>query len=90
MVDTGPGIPAADQDHIFGEFTRRETPNGDHPAGTGLGLAISRRLALLLGGTVTVDSAVGEGSTFTLILPESPPASEDAPVVPVESSVTPV
>lgn len=73
VVDTGCGIPTEAYESIFGEFTRREPSTGDYQQGTGLGLSISRNLALLLGGTVTVESVVGEGSTFRLILPEEAP-----------------
>jgi signal transduction histidine kinase len=64
--DTGTGIPQEEHDQIFDEFHR--VP-GSAASGHGLGLAISRRVARLLGGDVTVESAPGEGSTFTLSLP---------------------
>ncbi len=70
VVDTGPGIPEEDHDSIFGEFTQRHVRDSEPRDGTGLGLAISRGLAALLGGAITVDSAMGVGSTFTLLLPE--------------------
>jgi len=63
VSDTGEGIAAADLDRIFEPFTRL----GDRPdvGGTGLGLPLARKLADLLGGTVTVRSVPGRGSTFT-------------------------
>ena len=64
--DTGPGIAAADHERIFEKFTRVADPA---IAGTGLRLAISRELARLHGGDVTVDSAPGSGSTFTVRMP---------------------
>jgi signal transduction histidine kinase len=72
VVDTGPGIPLEDQDRIFGEFTQSLAQPGERVEGTGLGLAISRALAASLGGMIELTSTVGEGSTFTLVLPESP------------------
>ena len=66
--DTGPGIPPQDRETIFAEYRQA----GDHRArrrGTGLGLAIARRLALMHGGTIRLESEVGVGSTFVLRLP---------------------
>ena len=65
VSDQGPGIALADQQRIFERFERAHSEEG----GTGLGLAISRRLARSMGGDVTLDSAPGEGSRFTLTLP---------------------
>jgi signal transduction histidine kinase/ActR/RegA family two-component response regulator len=79
VTDTGIGISPADQAKLFEVFTQG---NGDgHRGGSGLGLAISRRLAELMGGTITLRSRQGEGSTFTVSLPFSrtvglPAASE--------------
>jgi signal transduction histidine kinase len=70
VVDRGPGIPADVQAWIFEPFERFDTESG---VGTGLGLPVSRRLAELLGGRLTVESRVGEGATFTLTLPSTPP-----------------
>jgi signal transduction histidine kinase len=72
VVDTGPGIPAHKQDVIFEEFSRLGT--GEH-RGAGLGLAISKLLAQALGGHIAVQSAPGQGSTFTLWLPLHEPAA---------------
>jgi signal transduction histidine kinase len=71
VVDTGIGIAAADLERIFDEFEQIHSQASQDPdnRGTGLGLAISRRLATLLGGDVTVESATGIGSTFTAWLP---------------------
>jgi signal transduction histidine kinase len=69
VIDTGPGIPDELKEQVFEEFMQGD----EHREGTGLGLAISRRLAELLGGTITLASQVGEGSTFTLLLPEGAP-----------------
>jgi PAS domain S-box-containing protein len=65
--DRGEGIAPADQARIFDEFVQLSRRRNQE--GTGLGLAISQRLATLLRGTLTVDSELGQGSTFTLRLP---------------------
>jgi len=67
--DTGPGIPPQDLDRIFEPFTRSGPNLTVVPGGTGLGLSVSRGLAELMGGSVTVESTVAEGSVFTLHLP---------------------
>ena len=70
--DTGPGISPDKLDQIFEPFTQGDSSTTRAKGGTGLGLTVSRRLAKLLGGDLLVDSTVGEGSTFTLILPHRP------------------
>ena len=65
--DTGPGIPADQQQQLFQEFRRLDTSAGT--SGHGLGLAISQRVAIALGGHITVESQVGVGSSFSLFLP---------------------
>ena len=67
--DTGVGIAPADHERVFEEFAQVENPMQKHVKGTGLGLSVSRRLAEVLGGTLTVESRVGEGSTFLLTIP---------------------
>jgi signal transduction histidine kinase len=67
--DTGPGIADADQERIFGEFQQIDNSNTRQKGGTGLGLAISKRMVELQGGTISVESALGRGSTFRVILP---------------------
>jgi signal transduction histidine kinase len=69
VTDRGAGIPEEDMQRIFEEFVQLEATK--QQGGTGLGLPISRRLAQLLGGTLTVTSVVGEGSTFRLELPRT-------------------
>jgi CheY-like chemotaxis protein len=67
--DTGVGIAPDDHDRVFEEFTQIENRLQRHVKGTGLGLSLSRKLAELLGGTLTVDSTLGKGSTFKLTIP---------------------
>ena len=67
--DTGPGIADADQERIFGEFQQIDNTNTRNKGGTGLGLAISKRMVEIQGGTISVESALGQGSTFRVVLP---------------------
>ena len=69
VTDDGIGIAPADQERIFEEFTQVDGPIQRRVRGTGLGLPLARKLAHLLGGEVTLVSAPGEGSTFTLLVP---------------------
>jgi signal transduction histidine kinase len=69
VSDTGVGIAADEQSKIFDRFYRSEGVRRRRVAGTGLGLAIAREIAVLHGGTITVESAPGEGATFTFTLP---------------------
>ena len=77
VVDTGIGIDEGDHDRIFEAFQQVETPDQARPPGTGLGLAISRQLCGLLGCELTVESRLGEGSTFMLLVPLDGPLVED-------------
>ena len=67
--DTGAGIAPENLRELFAPFRQFRSPAGRLHEGTGLGLAISRNLARAMGGDVRVASVVGEGSTFTLVLP---------------------
>jgi len=69
VADTGIGIAAEDHERIFEEFAQVRNPLQAKVKGTGLGLPLCRRLAGLLGGHITLDSALGTGSTFTVTLP---------------------
>ncbi|HEV2353536.1 MAG TPA: ATP-binding protein, partial [Puia sp.] len=66
--DEGIGISAEDQQHLFSSFFRGG--NANNIEGTGLGLHIVRRYLDLLGGSIHLESALGQGTTFRLSLPE--------------------
>jgi signal transduction histidine kinase len=67
--DTGPGIAPDDQKRIFEEFQQVDSSSTRQKGGTGLGLAISQRLVEMHGGTIAVESVLGEGSTFRIAVP---------------------
>jgi signal transduction histidine kinase len=69
VADTGPGIDPAEHERIFERFVQVDDPATRGFGGTGLGLAITRAFAELMGGKIRVDSAVGRGATFTVVLP---------------------
>lgn len=68
IADTGPGIPSERLDRLFTPFERLGAEHTGED-GTGIGLALAKRLAEAMGGTLTVDSRLGEGSTFSVDLP---------------------
>jgi signal transduction histidine kinase len=70
--DTGAGIPPVDLPHIFERFYRVDPDRSRATGGAGLGLSIARWVAEAHGGSIVVESVIGEGSTFTLHLPASP------------------
>ncbi|TMK81026.1 MAG: HAMP domain-containing histidine kinase, partial [Actinobacteria bacterium] len=74
VSDTGPGIERDDLPHVFERSYLWRASKGTRPVGTGLGLAIVRELVSALGGRVTVESEVGRGSTFRIVLPARAPA----------------
>jgi signal transduction histidine kinase/CheY-like chemotaxis protein len=69
VADTGLGIAVEDQERIFEEFSQVDHPIQRRVRGTGLGLPLTRRLAELLGGSVSVESQLGLGSTFSATIP---------------------
>jgi signal transduction histidine kinase/CheY-like chemotaxis protein len=79
VSDSGIGIPPEKIDHVFDEFSQADETTTRDYGGTGLGLPISRRFCQMMGGDITVESTVGEGSTFTIHLPlEVFPVTEEA------------
>jgi heavy metal sensor kinase len=70
VTDEGPGVPAAEHEHLFDRYFRGGDPRGQERSGSGLGLAICREVALAHGGRIWVDSTPDGGSAFSLALPE--------------------
>jgi len=79
ITDTGIGIAPADQKRIFEDFTQANAGIMNRFGGTGLGLAIARRLVELLGGSISVEIALGEGSTFRFDITVAVPAEVSVP-----------
>ncbi|NKY97312.1 ATP-binding protein [Nocardiopsis alborubida] len=79
VSDTGVGIPAEDLPHVFDRFWRADKSRNRRTGGSGLGLAIVRNLVELHGGSVAVESTVGEGTTFTVRLPLEGPRGAEEP-----------
>jgi signal transduction histidine kinase len=69
IADTGPGIPVEDLPHVFDRFYRGDSARDRASGGSGLGLAIARALVEAHGGTIEVESAVGQGTAFLVELP---------------------
>ncbi len=80
--DTGMGIPAEEQEHVFERFFRTTRATEQAIQGTGLGLAISKAIVHAHGGQITLASSDGEGATFRVAIPiravqAAPPAQEE-------------
>jgi len=78
VTDTGIGIAPEFHESIFQDFSQVQSPLQKRLRGTGLGLSLSKRLAELLGGSVSLESEPGRGSTFSLLIPTQLPASAPA------------
>jgi CheY-like chemotaxis protein len=67
IEDTGIGIPADQKELVFDAFTQQKNQDAHQYGGTGLGLSITRRLVEIMGGTISVESEKGKGSTFRVV-----------------------
>lgn len=82
--DSGVGIPAPELPHVFRKFFQAGNQEATSVAGTGLGLAIVRGIVEAHGGSVSVSSEVGVGTTFTILLPQRAPTSRRLPTLPAQ------
>lgn len=91
VADTGVGIPPQDLPQVFERFFQAQNQEHNKAGGTGVGLSLTRELVRAMGGDITVESTVGKGSTFTVLLPitrKAPlageqPASGASPDIPL-------
>ena len=88
VADTGIGIKEERVEHVFGEFNQADSSIVRKYGGTGLGLSISKKLVEMLGGTLSVQSMHGKGTTFTFVLPLQV-TTEPLPVAPADVAAEP-
>ncbi len=86
IKDSGIGIPKEQQHQIFGAFYQVQSASNREYTGTGLGLALTKKLVELHGGTITFDSAPGQGTAFTVEMPVRPAPSKRNRVLVVEDN----
>ncbi len=79
VEDTGSGIPEEEIDRLFEPFTQADESLTRQHGGTGLGLTICKRFCEMLGGAIKVDSTIGEGTTFSILLPTEQRSSLEEP-----------
>ena len=89
VQDSGIGMTPEQLGRLFQPFTQADSSTTREFGGTGLGLAITKHLARMLGGDVTVESVPSEGSTFSLFLPDEPPAAAGRAVPPAMPAFPP-
>ena len=83
VADTGIGMSPEQMERLFQPFTQVDSSAGRKHGGTGLGLAISMKLAQAMGGRILVESQLGKGSTFTLVVRAMLPKKGDSVAIPV-------
>jgi signal transduction histidine kinase len=79
VANTGPGIPAEHQTHIFEQFHQVDSSNTKAKGGTGLGLAIAKQIVEMHGDRIWVESTLGKGSIFQMELPTRAEFQKGAP-----------
>jgi signal transduction histidine kinase len=77
VTDTGIGIPQEAQDYIFEPFRQADESATREYGGAGLGLSIVKQLVEMMGGKITLESELEKGSTFTIVLPLTPPTPDE-------------
>jgi hypothetical protein len=88
--DTGPGIPPEQRALLFRAYSQLPQDDANRSIGTGLGLALTQKLAALHGGWIEVESSVGQGSMFTIVLPLAPATAMVPPANQLPTEILPV